>query len=109
MQPVVNPCQSVFIRAQLRFPGLTPNKKAGLRRLFRELLLPSYFRPRMKSTSTALSASLSFGLAGIGIAPHTLPPPLIIFRTSLAFAPASPLYLSATAFQAGPTTFLSIA
>src|SRR4030067_290340 len=108
MQPVVNPCQAVFIRAQLRFPGLTRNKKAGLRRLFRELLLPSYFSPRTKSTSAALSASLSFGLAGIGIAPHTPPPPLIIFGTSLAFAPASPLYFLATSAQAGPTTFLSI-
>lgn len=84
------------------------DKKAGSRRLF-YLLLRLNYRPLMKPMISAMSASLTFGLAGIGIEPQAPEPPFLTFSATLAYAAASPLYLSATAFQAGPTTFLSTA
>src|ERR1039457_3325973 len=65
--------------------------------------------PRIKATSSFISASLTFEIGGIRAVPHTPLPPLAILVINFSVAPASPLYLTATAWKAGPTTFLPIA
>ncbi len=65
----------------------------------------------MNCVTSLISACLvpAASFAGIGIEPHAPEPPLEILTIIFASAVASPLYLSATACQDGPTTFLSIA
>src|SRR3989338_1171818 len=71
--------------------------------------LTVYFNDNTNLAKVLRSASLTCGLGGIAIAPHTPLPPLAILSTSRASAPESPRYLAATSLKAGPTTFLSTA
>jgi len=68
-----------------------------------------HFRPNTQVASFFASASLTCGLAGMGIAPHTPAPPFWILVASMSAALASPAYFLAMSLYDGPTSFLSTA
>src|SRR5450830_179333 len=65
-----------------------------------------YFCASTHLTRVWASASLTCGLAGIGIAPQVPEPPFMTFATSLLSASFWPAYLAATSLNAGPTNFV---
>src|SRR6266496_4903362 len=72
-----------------------PRLETSCRRRLRAAI--SYFlRVRIQPTSALMSASGTLAFGGIGTGPHTPAPPAFTLASSLAAAPASPLYLAAT-------------
>ena len=69
----------------------------------------AYLTLRTQMANFLASASLTWGLAGMGTAPHTPEPPLTILAANGSTADLSDLYLSATFLKLGPTNFLSTA
>src|SRR5450631_1622675 len=67
-----------------------------------------FFSVRIQVTRSLMSASGTCAFGGIGIWPQTPTPPFLTLSTSLATAPASPLYLAETSIYGGPTSFLSM-
>src|SRR6267154_1091168 len=67
---------------------------------------PNHLRLKIQAVSAFRSPSGTL-LGGIGIGPHTPPPPVLIFCASLSAADWSPAYFLATSLKPGPTSFLS--